>query len=170
MRFAGQGGLAGTGQAGGRLRCSQRKPIIRSAPPSSFPRLLPAAATLGRETEGERGEIPIVLRKAEKESDGVRPRVRLRPCHDRCTNLQPTHPRLAPSLTCCRGGRDAAQRSEKTLTPKMRIAAACLSASLPRCHSEAASIAADSQKLLRRRGGHTRINGQGFPLSHQSLG
>ena len=119
-------------RAGGRLRCSQRKPIIRSALllllSLACSRRRPRSDGKQRERgrECERGEIPIVLRKAEKESDGVRPRVRLRPCHDRCTTL--ASPR---SLTCCRGGRDAAQRSEKTLTPKMRIAAACLSATVP---------------------------------------
>ena len=162
-------------RAGGRAVAVQpTETNNKISPPSSFPRLLPAAATLGRETEGER-ERERERRDTHRAAQGGererrRPSAGPSPSMSRSVHQPPTHPRLARSLTCCRGGRDAAQRSEKTLTPKMRIAAACLSASLPRCHSEAASTAADSQKLLRRRGGHTRINGQGFPLSHQSLG
>ena len=160
-------------RAGGRLRCSQRKPIIRSALlllSLACSRRRPRSDGKQRE-RGRARERRDTHRAAQGgERERRRPSAGPSPSMSRSVHQPPTHPRLARSLTCCRGGRDAAQRSEKTLTPKMRIAAACLSASLPRCHSEAASTAADSQKLLRRRGGHTRINGQGFPLSHQSLG
>ena len=150
----------GTGQASGRRAVAVQPTETNNkiSPPSSFPRSLPAATILAR--TGNRGKSE---REERYPSCCARRRKRATASAVHVTIGAPTT--NPPSLAHLLPRRDAAQRSGKTLTPKMRIAAACLSACLPRCHSKAAATA-DSQKLLRRRGGHTRVDGQGFPLSH----
>ena len=143
----------------GRLRCSQRKPIIRSAL-----LLLSLACSRrrprsdGKQREREERYPSCCARRRKRATASVRGSVSVHVTIGAPTTNPPS-PRSLSHLLPRRAGCSTKIRENFDSEDAHR-------SSLPLCHSKAASTAADSQKLLRRRGGHTRIHGQGFPLSH----